>query len=123
MHLHDHSGKGYFNYRQLKKYKINKCDSSIRGMGKGFGNLRTEQIINPKYYNIIANLIKKNNDLLTMPQNIYTLITSQFGISDNYATQAKKFNIKINYFSKICRKVRGKDKDNFNPKYFKKLKG
>ncbi len=123
MHLHDHSGKGYFNYRQLKKYKINKCDSSIRGMGKGFGNLRTEQIINPKYYNIIANLIKKNNDLLTMPQNIYTLITSQFGISDNYATQAKKLNIKINYFSKICRKVRGKDKDNFNPKYFKKLKG
>ena len=52
MHLHDHSGKGYFNYRQLKKYKINKCDSSIRGMGKGFGNLRTEQIIKPKYFNI-----------------------------------------------------------------------
>ena len=42
--------KGYFNYRQLKKYKINKCDSSIRGMGKGFGNLRTEQIINPKIF-------------------------------------------------------------------------
>ena len=58
-----------------------------------------------------------------MPQNIYTLITSQFGISDNYATQAKKLNLKINYFSKICRKVQGKDKDNFNPKYFKKLKG
>ena len=49
MHLHDHSGKGYFNFRQLKKYNIDKCDSSIRGMGKGFGNLRTEQIVNPKY--------------------------------------------------------------------------
>ena len=58
MHLHDHSGKGYFNYRQLKKYKINKCDSSVRGMGKGFGNLRTEQIIKPKYFNIVATLIK-----------------------------------------------------------------
>lgn len=118
MHLHDHSGKGYFNYRQLKKYKINKCDSSVRGMGKGFGNLRTEQIIKPKYFNIVATLIKKYNDLLTMPQNIFTLITSQYGISDNYATQAKKINMKIDEFSKLCRKVKGLDKDNFNKKYF-----
>ena len=58
-------------------------------MGKGFGNLRTEQIINPKYFNIVGALIKKYNDLLTMPQNIYTLITSKYAISDNYATKAK----------------------------------
>ena len=122
MHLHDHSGKGYFNYRQLKKYKINKCDSSIRGMGKGFGNLRTEQIIKPKYFNIVGALIKKYNDLLTMPQNIYTLITSKYGISDNYATKAKKINLDIKIFSKLCEKVKGKDKDNFNEKYFKKIK-
>ena len=25
-----------------------------------------------------------------MPQNIYTLITSKYAISDNYATEAKK---------------------------------
>ena len=118
MHLHDHSGKGYFNYRQLKKYKINKCDSSVRGMGKGFGNLRTEQIIKPKYFNIVATLIKKYNELLTMPQNIFTLITSQHGISDNYATEAKKINMKIDEFSKLCKKVKGSDKDNFNKKYF-----
>ena len=120
MHLHDHSGKGYFNFRQLKKYKITKCDSSIRGMGKGFGNLRTEQIIKPKYFNLVGALIKKYNDLLTMPQNIYTLITAQYAISDNYATKAKKINLDIKLFSKICAKVKGKDKDNFNIKYFKK---
>ena len=89
----------------------------MRGMGK-FGNLRTEQIIKPKYFNIVATLIKKYNDLLTMPQNIFTLITSQYGISDNYATQAKKINMKIDEFSKLCRKVKGLDKDNFNKKYF-----
>ena len=119
MHLHDHSGKGYFNYRQLKKYKISKCDSSIRGMGKGFGNLRTEQIIKTKYFDYIGGLIKKYNNLLTMPQNIYTLITSQYGISDNYATKAKKLNMKIKIFSKLCSKIKGKDKDNFDSKYFK----
>ena len=121
MHLHDHSGKGYFNYRQLKKYKISKCDSSVRGMGKGFGNLRTEQIINAKYLNIIGALIKNNNELLTMPQNIYTLITSKYAISDNYATEAKKRNMKIEIFSLLCKKVKGKDKDNFNKKYFVNL--
>ena len=120
MHLHDHSGKGYFNYRQLKKYKINKCDSSVRGMGKGFGNLRTEQIIEKKYFNIVGHLIKNYNDLLTMPQNINTLITSKFGISDNYASKAKKINLNIKTFSIICSKISGKDKDNFNDKYFQK---
>jgi 4-hydroxy 2-oxovalerate aldolase len=120
MHLHDHSGKGYFNYRQLKRYKIFKCDSSVRGMGKGFGNLRTEQIVKPKYFKIIGTLVKKYNDLLTMPQNIYTLITSQYAISDLYASQAKKIKMDINSFSNLCKKVSGKDKDNFNKKkYFK----
>jgi 4-hydroxy 2-oxovalerate aldolase len=119
MHLHDHSGKGYFNYRQLKKYKISKCDSSVRGMGKGFGNLRTEQIINPKHFNIIGALVKRYNELLTMPQNIYTLITSQYGISDNYATKAKKINMKITKFNNLCGKIKGRDKDNYNSKFFK----
>ena len=120
MHLHDHSGKGYFNFRQLKKYNIDKCDSSVRGMGKGFGNLRTEQIVNPKYFNIIASLVRNFNDLLTMPQNVYTLITAKYGISDNYATKAKKTNMPIVKFNKLCSKVKGKDKDNFNNKFFKK---
>ena len=34
----------------------------------------------------------------------------------------KKTEYKNKLFFKICRKVRGKDKDNFNPKYFKNLK-
>ena len=80
-------------------------------MGKGFGNLRTEQIVKPKNFKIIGALVKKYNDLLTMPQNIYTLITSQYAISDNYASQAKKINMPINLFSNLCKKVKGKDKD------------
>ena len=48
MHLHDHSGKAYFNFRQLKKYNINMCDASLRGMGKGYGNLKLEHIVKSK---------------------------------------------------------------------------
>ena len=53
-----------------------------------------------------------------MPQNIYTLITSQYAISDNYASEAK-IKMNIGAFSDLCKKVKGKDKDNFNNKYFK----
>ena len=73
-------------------------------MGKGFGNLRTEQIIKPKYFKIVGALVKKYNDLLTMPQNVYTLITSQYAISDNYASQAKKIKMDINNFQIFARK-------------------
>ena len=89
-------------------------------MGKGFGNLRTEYIVRPEYLNILADLVKKYNDLLTMPQNIYTLITAKYGLTDNYATEAKNKSMQIKLFSKICKKVEGKDKDNFNKRYFKK---
>ena len=65
--------------------------------GKGICNLRTEHIIKPKYFNVIASL-KKYNDILTMPQNIYTLISSQYGITDYYALKAKNTNMEIKSF-------------------------
>ena len=52
-----------------------------------------------------------------MPQNIYTLITSKFGLTDNYASEAMIRKMSINDFSKLCKKVSGKDKDNYNKKY------
>ena len=73
-------------------------------MGKGFGNLRTEQIIKPKYFNLIGSLVKEYNELLTMPQNIYTLITAQYAISDNYASHAKKINLNIKVFQRYALK-------------------
>jgi 4-hydroxy 2-oxovalerate aldolase len=102
MHLHDHSGKAYFNYRQLKKYKINMCDASLRGMGKGYGNLKLEYIIKSKSLSFLTGLIKRYDRLLTMPQNIYTLITSSYKISDNYASEGKRLNVPILKFINIC---------------------
>ena len=122
MHLHDHSGKAYFNYRQLKKYKIDMCDASLRGMGKGYGNLKLEYIVKSNYLFFLADLIKRYESLLTMPQNIYTLITSFYKISDNYASEAKKLNISIIKFINICLKIKSKYKDNYNSKFLQKYK-
>ena len=117
MHLHDHSGKGYFNYRLVDKFDFTMADASIRGMGKGFGNLRTEFIIDKKYYPELLNLIIKYEDELTMYQNPYTLITSKYSVSDNYATQAKKINYNPFKFDKKISKLKGLKKDNFDQNY------
>jgi 4-hydroxy 2-oxovalerate aldolase len=117
MHLHDHSGKGYFNYRLIDKFNFTMADASIRGMGKGFGNLRTEFIIDKKYYSKLLDLIIKYEDELTMYQNPYTLITSKYSVSDNYATQAKKINYNPLKFDKKISRLKGLKKDNFDENY------
>jgi 4-hydroxy 2-oxovalerate aldolase len=122
MHLHDHSGKAYFNYRQLKKYKINMCDASLRGMGKGYGNLKLEYITKSKNLSILTDLIKRYDKLLTMPQNIYTLITSSYKISDNYASEGKRLNVPILKFISICSRIKSKYKDNYSSNFLIKNK-
>ncbi len=116
MHLHDHSGRGYFNFRQLEKYNIFMSDASIKGMGKGFGNLRMEHIIGSKHISKLAEFIDKYNTFLTMPPNPYTLITSKYGITDNYAAQAQKLDIPMKKFDKFALNVKGIDRDSFNKK-------
>lgn len=117
MHLHDHSGKAYFNYRQLKKYKINMCDASLRGMGKGYGNLKLEYITKKENLSFLTDLIRRYDKLLTMPQNIYTLITSSYKISDNYASKGKRLNVPILKFINICSKIKSKFKDNYSDNF------
>ena len=116
-HLHDHSGKGFYNFKLLNKFNINISDASIRGMGKGFGNLRMENVIKKKNLKNIVSLIKKYEKILTMYQNPYTLITSKYAISDNYATEASNKNISISKFDKICSKIKGREKDSYNKDY------
>ena len=44
LHLHDHSGKAYFNYRNLQSAGFDSTDVSLGGLGKGLGNLRLEHV-------------------------------------------------------------------------------
>ena len=44
LHLHDHSGKAYFNYRNLVEAGFDATDVSLGGLGKGLGNLKLEHV-------------------------------------------------------------------------------
>ena len=50
LHLHDHSGKAYFNYRNLKNAGFEATDVSLGGLGKGLGNLKLEHVFLVKQF-------------------------------------------------------------------------
>ena len=114
MHLHDHNGKAFLNYTLLENLKIDSTDTSVRGMGKGSGNLKLEHVVDKKDLAELANLIVNNEDILTMKPIPYELITSKYGLTDNYAKQGKDLQMNIKIFDKICSSISGQDKDTYD---------
>ena len=113
-HLHDHSGKAYFNYRLLSSAGFDSTDASLGGMGKGDGNLRLEHIINPiESCDLLQELIVYK-DFLQMHPSPYGIISSAFSITDYYALQAQKTSMPLEKFCSKASLIKGIDKDNFN---------
>ena len=71
---------------------------------------------------ILTDLIKRYDKLLTMSQNIYTLITSSYKISDNYAAEGQRLKVPILKFINICSKIKSKYKDNYSSNFLIKNK-
>jgi len=124
MHLHDHSGKAYFNYRLLRKIGFESTDASSNGMGKGVGNLRMEHVLNKENLAVVAEIVNENRKILTMKEIPHALVTARYSIVDYYGYNAEKLNISLKDFEAFCKTVAGVDKDVYNHslllKYFDK---
>lgn len=117
LHLHNHSGLAVYNFRQLQKYGFSFSDTSVRGMGKGSGNLALEHIgLNDENLVNLADFIQKNQQLLQMHPTPYELITARCNITDNYAKQGNDMQMPIAKFKKKCEQAIGFGKFVFNPK-------
>lgn len=114
MHLHDHSGKAYLNFRMLKKIGFESTDASSNGMGKGIGNLRLEHVLSRKELPKLIELISRNRIALTMKEIPHALLTARYSIVDYYGYNAKKMGITLTEFEKFCKTVSGIDKDVYN---------
>jgi len=115
-HLHDHSGKAYFNYRNLLKCGFSSTDVSLFGMGKGGGNLRLENVISvPENLKILDHL-KKYNSVLRVSSNPYSynIISSHLTMTDQYALKAMQLGIEISDFYSKVKFLEGLDKDNYS---------
>jgi 4-hydroxy 2-oxovalerate aldolase len=114
LHLHDHSGLAYYNYQKLFDMNIDFTDTSLRGMGKGSGNLKLEFIINKSDLIDLSQLILNYNNLLTITPTPYELISAKYSVSDNYANEAKRLNLTILQFDNFCKTLSNLDKDSYN---------
>ncbi len=112
-HLHDHSGKAYLNYRLLPYLGFGSTDVSLSGMGKGDGNLKLEFVINPNDNPEIFDLLEENRELLSMNPTSFGIISSFYSITDYYALEAIKNNLKPSEFLSKAIEIGGKDKDNY----------
>jgi 4-hydroxy 2-oxovalerate aldolase len=115
-HLHDHSGNAVSNYKELVDNNVDSSDTSIMGMGKGSGNLKLEHVVTGYDLVMVAEFIEKYKNVLILHPTPYGLITSMYGITDNYATTASQLNMDMKLFNDICKSISGIDKDTYNPK-------
>jgi 4-hydroxy 2-oxovalerate aldolase len=121
LHLHDHSGKAYINYRVGQDIGFQSFDFSLGGMGKGVGNLRLEHVINPLDNPLIVDLLERE-ECLKMPSLVPGLITAALSATDYYAVEAAKRNIKPSALANILSKQDSSSRDIFDSSLFEGVK-
>lgn len=98
MHLHNHSGRAYWNFRNLSLVGFKSTDYSFGGVGKGSGNLSLEHIVRPSHILPVLDLKADLDALLTMPSGPFGLLTAEMSCADHYAIQAQEQNVSIEVF-------------------------
>jgi len=115
-HLHNHTGKAYMNYIMcLESPYVDFCDTSVMSLGKGAGNLKLENVLDDTKSLLLNEFIHKYYEsLFKKTVSPYLMVTGRYGITDHYATQARKLELDMNTFVKFCSTVTGLDRDNFD---------
>ena len=116
LHLHDHSGKAYFNYRNLLSAGFEATDVSLGGLGKGLGNLKLEHVFDLRGREQILDHLIIDQDLFKMPSGPYGILTARDSITDHYAVEAEHKGFSPSQFSACLEGIAGSCKDNYNSK-------
>ena len=117
--MHDHSGKAYFNYRNLLSAGFNATDVSLGGLGKGLGNLRLEHVFDLRDREHILDHLIVDKDLFLMPDGPYAILTARDNITDHYAVEAERLGLSPSQFVNRLKRISGYSKDNYNRAIFK----
>ena len=116
LHLHDHSGKAYFNYRNLITAGFEATDVSLGGLGKGLGNLKLEHVFDLRGREHILDHLIIDQDLFRMPSGPYGVLTARDSITDHYAVEAENKELFPSQFAVRLGKIEGSLKDNYDSK-------
>ena len=115
-HLHNHTDRALLNYYYAKNTNVSMTDTSIRGLGKGGGNLKLENvIINENLLELLSFMKKEKKHLYLDDTNqLYFILSGRLGVTDNYAKDAIQKDLSLEQFYEAAYKLRGADKDTFN---------
>ena len=114
LHLHDHSGRAYFNYRNLENAGFDATDVSLGGIGKGLGNLKFEHVFDLRGREHILDHLIIDQELFRMPSGPYGVLTARDSITDHYAVEAERRALKPSLFAKKIEEIKGLSKDNYD---------
>jgi len=139
LHLHNNFQNAFSNFLKGIELNIDLIDTTMYGMGRGVGNLTTEQSL--CYIN--KNLELKNNNLCSMitfideyivqefyknhnpwGYNLYYLISGFFDCHPNYISRLLTVskNINIPYIWNICKKIKNNKKNQlFDKQYLEEI--
>lgn len=115
MHLHDHSGKAYHNFRQLSRIGFRSTDASTWGLGKGVGNLRLEHIVSGDMKPPLLEFVAQHQEIFSTLNSPYGIVSAQFSMTDYYALQAAKLRVPLPVFASFAKTVKGTNADVFQP--------
>jgi 4-hydroxy 2-oxovalerate aldolase len=113
LHLHDHSGKAYFNYRNLLSAGFVATDVSLGGLGKGLGNLKLEHVFDLRGREHILDHLIIYKGLFHMPSGPYGVLTARDSITDHYAVEAERKGLTPSQFVTRLERISGSSKDNY----------
>ena len=113
-HLHDHTGKAFFNYRLLGQLGYAITDGSVNGLGKGLGNLALEQVVTGDEKVELLELWRQYDSLFEMPTSPFGVITGAFSTADHYADQAIQLGLDIRSFRDFVARLEVSQKDNYD---------
>jgi len=113
-HLHNHTGKAFFNYRLLGELGYTITDGSINGLGKGLGNLALEHVVAGGEKIEILELWRQYDSLFEMPTSPFGVVTGTFSTADHYADQAVQLGLDIRSFGSFVERLEVSQKDNYD---------
>ena len=113
-HLHNHTGKAFFNHRLLGELGYVISDGSINGLGKGLGNLALEQVVTGSERSELLELWRQYDSLFEMRRSPFGMITGTFSAADHYADQAVQLGLDIRSFRHFVECLEVSEKDNYD---------
>jgi len=115
-HLHNHTNRGLTNYMICKSNNIEYMDASIRGLGKGIGNLRLEDIIHNEVFPDMLEYMSNSTvkEMKISKKEAFYKMTGRLNITDNYANVGIDLGLDFKNFWNSAKLLDGVDKDTYD---------